>query len=392
MKRRSAHCLAALAGVLATASLPAWSAAQETRLGSPTATYDEGMSFVQTVREMPDGRVMIADPLAQELFILDMESGAREMIGRSGGGPEEYRQPDAVWKYRDGKTLLIDLGNARLTELGPDGSFGATHPLTIGDPGLGSSFILVLPQGVDERGNVYTTQRPPMRPGGEMPDSSLIVRVNLETASVDTLGAVKTEDMKVEASGGNMMIEPIPLSAADAWGVATDGRIVVARSGDYHVEWIQPDGRVLSGAPVPFEPVSIGTDEKMAYMSRMGSGGLSVSIEVNDGGQRSMSFGRGGGGRDPDLDPNRFTWPETMAPFSNARINVDVRGRAWVRRNVPVGDPTIYDVFGVDGNRVGSVVMPEGRQVLGFGNETLYVTYNDEFDLVYLERYDLPGL
>ena len=58
MTHRSIHRLAALAGMLATAFLPAWSAAQETSLGSPTATYDEGMSFVQTVREMPDGTLL----------------------------------------------------------------------------------------------------------------------------------------------------------------------------------------------------------------------------------------------------------------------------------------------------------------------------------------------
>ena len=34
------------------------------------------------------------------------------------------------------------------------------------------------------------------------------------------------------------------------------------------------------------------------------------------------------------------------------------------------------------------VVFPVGRQVIGFGAESVYAVYFDEFDLQWLERYD----
>ena len=107
-------------------------AAQTVTLGSPTAEYLEGLSFVQSLREMPDGRLLVADPLAQELFFLDMDSGTVQSVGRPGGGPMEFRQPDSVWPFGGGNSLMVDLGNARMVVLADDGSFGDTYPLVMG--------------------------------------------------------------------------------------------------------------------------------------------------------------------------------------------------------------------------------------------------------------------
>lgn len=367
--------------------------AQTVTLGSPTAEYLEGLSYVQSLREMPDGRLLVADPLSQELFFLDMETGARQSIGRPGGGPMEFRQPDSVWPFGGGNSLMVDLGNARMVVLGADGSFGDTYPLVMGDPGPGSSMLLLLPQGVDREGNVYVTQRPAFDPrGGQPGDSSMVVRVHLSTQQVDTIARIKTQDLTVQRSGGNVNMRQIPLSPADGWGVASDGSVVIARSGDYHMEWHHPDGSVTSGPPIPFEPVPIRNAEKLAYLEAASAGGISIAIEAGGGGQRSMSLSRGGGRGGSDPDVNDYEWPETMPPMTNGRINVDPKGRAWVARNRAAGEPPRYDVFGADGNRTTTVELAEGRRILGFGENSVYVAYNDEFDLVYLERYALPAM
>jgi hypothetical protein len=370
-------------------------AAQETTLGTPLATYDEGLSYVQAIREMPDGRVMIADPLAGELFFLDMKTGRKQPFGREGGGPMEYRQPDSVWPWGDG-ALLVDLGNARLTEVDAEGTFGETHPLVVGEMGMGTGMILAIPSGVDGNGGVYATQRPSMRGrgSGTFSDSSLVVRVDLATETVDTIASIKTQDLEVQSSGGNTSVQQVPLSKADAFGVAPDGRVVIARSGDYHVEWIGMDGSVVRGPALDYRPVRIGNAEKREYFARQTSAGIAVEVMAGPGGQRSMSLSRGGGGgRDPDEpDLNANPWPDEMPAMANARINVDSEGRAWVLRNMPAGQPRNYDVFDGQANRVGTVVLPEGRQIIGFGDGVLYATWLDEFDLVYLEKYAMPRL
>ncbi len=99
----------------------------------PTLTKDaefpEGFGLLSTVRELPDGRVMVADPLGLILAILDMDSGDMELLGREGPGPDEYRQPDAVHALPGGATLLVDLGNARLTVIDSQGYLPPSHTL-----------------------------------------------------------------------------------------------------------------------------------------------------------------------------------------------------------------------------------------------------------------------
>ncbi len=80
------------------------------RLTQPEVTYPEGFGLVQQVRELADGRVFIADPLGQVLLVADMTSGKADTLGSVGQGPEEYRQPDAVYALPGDSTLLVDLG------------------------------------------------------------------------------------------------------------------------------------------------------------------------------------------------------------------------------------------------------------------------------------------
>ena len=378
--------------VLSAVFLPRGAPAQEVNLGKPLAEIMEPLSFLSAVHELPDGRVMLADPLAQEFFILDMNTGERVYYGREGQGPMEFRQPDSVWPYPGGASLLVDLGNARLTEVAPDGTFGATHSLIIGTPGPGSSMVMLLPQGVDAEGGVYTTVRGAMRPGAEdEPNPSAVVRVDLPTQRVDTITMLRPQDLTVRRSGQNISMRLVPLSPVDAWGVALDGSVVVARSVDYHLEWHHPDGSVTRGAPVAYDPVRIGTPEKRAWAANRG-GGIMMDLSMGDGAPQ-MSVSRRGRGRSEDEpDLTQWEWPDRMTAFDNSRINVDWEGRAWVRRNARAGEVATYDVFGSDAELITTVALPEERRLTGFGDGVLYVTYNDQFDLVYLEKYALPML
>lgn len=363
-------------------------------LGEPTAVFPEDFGTIQTVREMSDGRVLVADPLGNALYLVDMDAGTRTVLGREGAGPGEYRQPDAVWALPGGSSLLIDLGNGRTTTLGPDLTFGETSPLTMGEFRPGSTMVLALPQGMDDRGRIYTRALGGGF-GGEPPDSAAILRVDRETAAVDTIGNFKLQDRTQSTSGDannrRVSISSIPLSPEDAWGVAPDGSVVIARSSDYHIEWLGPDGSVTSGPPTPFETIAIGTAEKEEFIQTSGrsGGGIGISVTV-DNGAVQMNFSRGGsGGGTREIDS--YDWPDTKPPFYSGRLDVDGEGRAWVRRHVEAGAEATYDLFDRRGERVGTIKFANNRRVIGFGAFTVYVVAYDEVDLNYLERYALPS-
>lgn len=365
--------------------------AQEVALGSASATVEEPFSSLQTVRELPDGRVLVADPLGQVFQVINMETQAKETIGRVGQGPREYQQPDAVWPLPDGASLLVDLGNGRLTRIEPDLSFGETKSFTIGAPGRGGDLVVAIPRASDHQGNVFFQA---IGMGGGDPDSTTVLRMNVETMTVDTVATVGRGAVIRETSGGannqNVSIRPVPLAPADAWGVAPDGSVVIARWGDFSVEWMRPDGTVASSGPIPYDPVRLRQAEKEEWSEArvQGGGGLTMEVAMENG---SMSMrARRGGAREDDLDLASLPFPDHKPPFYTSRIDIDSEGRAWVRRHVRAGEAALYDVFDSTGERVSSVRFPEGRRLIGFGPSGLYSLNTDAFGLVTLERYDLP--
>ena len=362
----------------------------EVQLGEAEAVWAEAFAVVSTVRELPDGRVLVADPLGQVVVSLDMEAGVADTIGGVGEGPAEYRQPDAVWPLPGDRTLLVDLGNGRLTVLSPELEFGVTRPYAIADAAAGS-MVVVIPQGVDAAGRLYFRGLPGL---GEMTDSAKIVRIDPETDHMLTVGMFKQPDVVREESGGatnqNVRVTPIPLSPADAWGVAQDGRVVVARAGDYHVDWIKADGSITSGPPVPYTPVRIGQGEKEEWRDGQSEtgGGMEISASISNGDMR-ITAARSGA-IDDDNALNAYPWPEVKPAFYGRPVPVDRMGRAWVRRHREAGAAPQYDVFDGQGALVMSVALPMGRRVVGFGESALYVVRMDEFGLQYLERYAVP--
>jgi hypothetical protein len=360
-------------------------------LGQPTATFPEDFGAIQTVREMSDGTLLVADPLGGALYSVDMDAGTRVQVGAEGQGPEEYMQPDAVWSLPGDSTLLIDLGNGRMTTLAPDLSFGTTSPLSAGDPRTG--LVVAIPQAVDAAGRVYSRSLG-MSMGGEPPDSGAVLRITRGTLAVDTASMYKLEDRTITRSGGpnnqNVDMRPVPLSPEDAWGAAPDGAVVMARAADYSIEWHAVDGTVTAGSPTPYEVVSIGMREKEEWLREQGQsgGGLGISVMMGPQGMQT-SFSRGGGGGD-DESVDDYEWPEHKPAFYSGRIVVDPMNRAWVRRHVEAGGPSTYDVFDRSADRQATYTLPHGSRVIGFGEGGVYVVSADEFDLNYLQRYAMP--
>lgn len=368
-------------------------AQQPVTLGEAEAVYEESFSTVSTVRELPDGRVLVADALGQVLVRLDLDAGTADTLGRVGEGPEEYRQPDAAWALPGGKTLLVDLGNGRLTELSPELEFGDTRPYAIGELGPGRELVLAIPQAVDGRGRLYFRSFGRMGGGELASDSAYILRLDLESELVDSVGRIKLAETTTRTTGSgnnqNTSVSPIPLSAADAWGVAADGRVVIVRSGDYRVDWIGSDGDVVSGPAVAYEAVRIGRGkrEEWAHTRSETGGGLGISMSVVNN-SMTLTAGRGGTSDDDDLD--QYEWPDFAPAFYGRPVPVDGGGRAWVRRHLEAGEAPRYDVFDGAGEREMVVRLRPERRVVSFGDGKVYVVRMDEYGLQYLERYALP--
>jgi hypothetical protein len=325
---------------------------------------------------------MVADPLGQALVIVDLVTGKADTIGRVGGGPTEYRQPDAVFPLPCDSSLLVDLGNARLTVIAPDGTFGQTYSAT---QGAGQGLVLVLPRGVDAEGNLYFLHEA-FGQGGP-PDSATVMRFDRRTGSTESVARVRLPVVDQVGVGGGRLMQMRPLSPRDDWAVAADGRVAVVRAADYSVAWIQPNGREVTGPANDFRPVRVGEAEREAWSSVMIRSGVTVGMRMSPGGERSVSLSRGGGAGPPPVAS--VAWPEVAPAFWYGRSVVTPAGELWVERYVRVGDQPLLDVFDGAGRKRGELRLLVGRQVVGFGDGTVYLARIDEDDLCWLERYRL---
>src|SRR5688500_5465613 len=91
------HRVAWTTSVVAVAFLPVLLLAQRPiALGKPDAELKDPFSQIASVRELGDGRVLVADPRDKRVLLIDFTSGKAIRVGREGPGPGEYAAPQRI--------------------------------------------------------------------------------------------------------------------------------------------------------------------------------------------------------------------------------------------------------------------------------------------------------
>ena len=349
---------------------------------APDASYPVPFSYLSGVRELPDGRVFVADPLSQVLLRVDLGAGVADTLGRQGAGPREYDGPDQVLSLPGDSALLVDLGNARLTVVSPEGEFVAWIPMF--RPREGASPRTLLPRFSDQFGNLYLTAA--SDPGAGPPDSTGISRFDRE-ANTETVVAWAWHPERGPIRRG----EPRPiLVPMDDWAAAPDGSIAVVRANEFSVDWYRPDGEIVRGRPTAVETYPTGEPEKEEEMAVIGRDAMFMAVTATEAGEESRQMRRGIPlGQGPRIDD--FQWPETLPVFRPNGTLVSPSGEAWVNRVMPRSMPPRYELFDGSGVHLGFVELPAGGTVIGFGThpetrDRVYLARVDDLGLIWLER------
>lgn len=378
-------------------------AQQKLTLAKPDLETAESFTRVSAIRELPSGKVLVADVSDKVVQLLDLVSGAMTKVGREGSGPGEYSLPGSLIGLPDGTTLLHDLLNRRFLTISPEGKPGAIvempRPGGTGGPGGGGPVILggiTQIRGYDDRGRIYFEGAPFSATGGSA-DSVAILRWDRVKPNFDTVGFRKQPPNSASRSqsGGNFTIRignNVRFTPTESWGVAGDGSIARVFPEPYRVAWLDGRGAPTLGAVVPYTPMKVTEADKKE---------VAEAIRRSPGQRIVIGGGPGGGGGGGGAAPAGFTPPppefaETKPPFDpttpgTAAVLVAPDGEVWVLRTRPAGDkiPT-YDVFNRAGALVKSVALNPRSRVVGFGKGTVYVVRTDEDDLQYLQRYKRP--
>ena len=249
---RPVFALLAIVGASSSGGL----AAQEPKvpvqkLTKPDATFDEPFTQVVGLRELRNGDVIVADMRDRTLQKINLKTGTATALSREGASPTDVRLPHRCLCLSRRQHRHLRHGEPALPAARPDGETG-DHVSDGRRQRRRRDDDLRAASGADNKGRLYYSTRGERRGGGmdggppEFSDSGQVVRYDRAAKKFDTLGVIMVPKPAVQASGSadnrSVSIRPVPMAPEDAWGVAFDGRIGVARVLTDEVQWWLPIG------------------------------------------------------------------------------------------------------------------------------------------------------
>lgn len=330
------------------------------------------------------------------------------------GGNSYGPRASPLIPYLADSSLFIDAPSLSLVVIDPHGKI--TRVMAVPRPN-DLRILAGSPSGVDSRGNLLYRMEPSHKQlSANQPadgstiyvtqpqDSGPVVRANFEKRSIDTVGyvrlynGVRTSTTRTsDAINTRLLINP--LVTVDDWTVLSDGTIAFVRGHDYRVDVIQPDGRKLSGAKLPFDWKQLTDADKQRLIdsARVANNQAKESTPV-----RTIAVSRG------DSSPsNAGPVPLKMMPpvfefvplseigtyyppIRAGAAKPDADANLWVLPTTSAQSDAgelVYDVIDNRGALKERVRVPAGRSIAGFGKGgVVYLMFRDATDAWHLER------
>lgn len=354
-----------LASTLATTALAQQSASAPLTLPPPAS--QEEFTRIVALRELPDGRVLVADAADNRIVVLDLARGSAASIGRVGSGPQEFRLAGSLIALGADTTLVSDPPNGRFLLLVGSQVLGT---VSASQPGFRETGLLV--RGADRLGNLIGLRqsRSETTPRGRVGVME-IVKASRTSGSAQVV-ASDLKGLEVASPRGSaadgLRLQAVVYSAPDQVVAFSDGWIAIVRQDPYRVEWVRPDGTRLVGTVLPwsYPPVT------QAMQARWAAGA------------RSSGSGR-------PVTPQQMVFAERIPPFQADAAHEAPSGEVLIRRIVlPDSTTARYDVVGRDGNLRRQFLLPKEARVVGVGAAALYLAVRDADDIERVHRYAWP--
>jgi len=428
---RSTSSIALLALVTSVAAAQQRPAIRQ--LGAVTGKSSETFTNIAGVRALANGAVLVNDMSGRRVIMFDPQLSKFTVIADSTSATANAYggNTGALVAYRGDTSVFIDPRSVSMLVIDASGKIvrviaipRAEDANFIGSPAGNAAFDAQGRLVYRAMPNLRFTQRAITGAAGGMPsmpeppDSAFIVRVDLATRKVDTVGVIRTPKIKLEMKTddrGGMSITSLinPLPTVDEWAVTPDGGVAFVRGRDYHVDFVNSDGTKVTAAKVPFDWQRLSDEDKIAFIDsvkaareRQGANAPTLSAggapaPAGGGGSPNIQIfmGPGGPGGGPPRGgagpgPAQLNFvpaselPDYKPPFFSGSVRADTEGNVWVRTiptSAVAGGP-VYDVINRKGALVDRVQIPANRTIVGFGPNGAVFLVNREGTTATLEK------
>lgn len=374
--RLSAAVIVTIGSLLATLPLPA----QETpRLLVRAGSVDGpgALAPVFSVTMAPGGEILAAQPSVSVISVFDPAGRHLRNLGRSGGGPGEFRslgalgwRGDTLWVMdpQGGRLHLYDRDlefvrtvSPRFTDV-PEGALGVVPGPLLADGSI-LGIVVTGPMHQSQPLNVFSQRGEPLR----------------ELTAVDLRGSQVT----VELPGGARRDVTNPWTTAQLWTVAADGRSVIVASRP------TPEGEVGR-----FGVVRIGLQGDTVFRREFTYAAVPLPRSEADSVHRRLvaTLNQGplaevGEARLLAAVQRSVPAPDYYPPARELVAGDD--GSLWFRRHLPVAATAQWEVFDSAGSRLRTVMLPADFQVHGADAARVWGVRTAELDIPFVEVYGL---
>lgn len=353
--------------------------AQSVALTTPAAQFAEPFSHVRGVRELPDGRLLVADYIENRVAVVDLARGSQRDVLTDGAGPNNVRLPMGIVALGD-SSVVVDYGNSRVIVL--DAAARPVRATVIEQPGR------LFVRGLSATGDwLYAVPAWAEGPDALPDDSVRVVSWRPGSAEARPLFTVQgTRYRKDQSPSREPRIPTVGFAGQDAWVVTPGGTVRVVRHAPFRVERRGSDGRWQRGPILEATPRPVTLEDKQRFVREFAAS--------------SPTSGRGpdgGMGRTPLPDARQVArqveiteWATVHPPFDASGVLAAPNDHLWVLRETDRTRPARYDVFDAEGRRVREVTLPAGRRVALVTARGVYVVRETDDGEQYLERFALP--
>ena len=349
------------------------------------ARFEQPFGGVIGVRELSDGRIVVADPNDLGLVVADFRSQSTKPISRKGGGPGEYGAVARIFPIGADSTLMPDIMQRRWLVLAGDRIVVTVPPDNPTVRAMQGIFL-----GADAAGNVareFYTEAPVGQSVSSERDSSYLVRYHRSTGRADTVArlmrrpTVSTRTTNAKGENTFVGVRALRLRVGEQYIVHPDGWIAIVRINPFRVDWRSPEGRWTLGAPLPVPVIRMTEREKAASLARTAASRASNPSSTPP----------------PQLPPQLQTpddeWPDVMPPYQQGEIMFSPAGDVIFRRQPSADYPGVaYYVVDRRGRLLGVINMKDNERIIAAGVRSIYVVESDSDDLKYVRRHPWPSI
>lgn len=337
-------------------------------------SLDAEFTYVGSVRELSDGRVLISDPREKSLGVGDFSSQIYRPVARKGRGPLEYLFPTPLLALGGDSTLMFDISQLRWIILVADritGSLPPDHPLVraVSQPSSVDRFGHVLAKAsvAERRPGVHEITRR---------DSQVHLLVSWQGV-IDTVARTREWPHRLEvfsSEGGHGGYRPIatePNAQAEIASLSGDGTLWIIRQDPLRVDVRDRSGQWTRGTPWTVRGESVSVQERRAI----------DSVRRQDASElRRLGI----------KPPDPLAIPNTKPVLTLTSVFLPDGRLAVKRRGMLSAPSTRYLVVNKRGAIDGQITLKPNEDLVGSGARSLYVAVKDADELLTLRRHPWP--